>query len=169
MGKRLNMNDIKGLLLERAVSTALDSLMVPQNHNRFDNTYPCYRKMRPDITIPKIGVIIECKNLSKKTVNHRVSEEWLDKHVIKRHYPFKCKHKIVLFSYKPRKKLQQYLRTHGWKVQGLGTQILTPRQEQKAVGKLKRGFYWLKKEYYGNKLVKPKEQTYLPNYLRIVH
>ncbi|MGD0160175.1 MAG: hypothetical protein ABSB89_07750 [Candidatus Bathyarchaeia archaeon] len=170
MGKRLNRNDIKGLLLERAVSTALYSLKIPHNHNPFDNTYPCYQNKRADITIPRIDVVIECKNLSKKQVDHTVSEDWLDKNVIKRRYPLNHRHKIVLFSFKPRKSLRLYLNKHGWKVHGLGMQILTPAQEQKAKGKLIRNFYWLKKEYYGNRFLQPKQQTRLkPSYLQVIH
>lgn len=168
-GKRLNKNEIKGLLLERSVSTALHSLKIPHTPNPFNNTYPCYQNKRPDITIPKIDVVIECKNLSKKQVDHTVSEPWLDKNVIKRRYSLKYRHKIVLFSFKPRKSLCLYLNKHGWKVHGLGTQILTPAQERKAKGKLIRNFYWLKKEYYGNRLLKPKQQTRLkPSYLQVI-
>ena len=170
MGKRLNKNEIKGLLLERAVSTALRSLKIPHKPNPFNTTYPCYQNKRPDITIPKIDVVIECKNLNKKQVDHTVSEEWLDRNVIKRRYPLKYRHKIVLFSFKPRKSLRLYLNNHGWKVHGLGTQILTPAQERKAKGKLIRNFYWLKKKYYGDRLLQPKQQTRLkPSYLQVIH
>jgi hypothetical protein len=160
-GKQLNKNDIKGLLLEKALSDTLYSLNIPHNHNPFDNTYPCYQNKRPDITIPKIDAVIECKNLSKKQVDHTVSEEWLDKNVIKRRYPLKPRHKIVLFSFKPRKRFRDYLNRHGWKVYNLGEQVLNLRQERKAIGKLRRRFYWLKKEY--GKTLKPlsKQQTRL--------
>jgi hypothetical protein len=161
MGKELNRNDVKGLLLERAVSTALHALGISHHHNPFDNTYPCYQNKRPDITIPKIDTVIECKNLSKKQTDHTLSEEWLDKNVIKRHYPLKYRHKIVLFSFKPRKSLQDYLHIYGWKAYGLGEQILGPKQEQKAIGKLKRRFYWLKKEYDKTQKQIPKQQTRL--------
>ena len=160
-GKELNKNDIKGLLLEKALSDTLYSLGIPHNHNPFDNTYPCYQNKRPDITIPKIDVVIECKNLSKKQVDHTVSDEWLDKNVIKRRYPLKHRRKIVLFSFKPRKRFRNYLNRRGWKVYNLGEQVLNIKQEHVAIGKLRRRFYWLKKEY--GKTQKPisKQQTRL--------
>ena len=164
-GKQLNENDIKGLLLEKAVSDTLHSLSIPHNHNPFDNTYPCYQNKRPDITIPKIDVVIECKNLSKKQVDHTVSEQWLDENIIKRRYPLKYKHKIVLFSFKPRKPLKEYLNRHGWKTYGLGEQILSLKQERKTIGKIKRRLYWLKKGYERIQKPIPKEQTRL-NYVQ---
>jgi len=161
MGKKLNRNDVKGLLLERAVSKALYAFGISHHHNPFDTTYPCYQNKRPDITIPRIDTVIESKNLSKKQIDHTLSEEWLDKNVIKRRYPLKYKHKIVLFSFKPRKSLQDYLHIHCWKVYGLGEQILSPKQERKAIRKLKRHFYWLKKEYDKTQKKISKQQTRL--------
>jgi hypothetical protein len=160
-GKQLNNNDIKGLLLEKALSDTLHSLGISHNHNPFDNTYPCYQNKRPDITIPKIDVVIECKNLSKKQVDHTVSEEWLDKNVIKRRYPLEHRHKIVLFSFMPRKRFENYLHIHHWKVYSLGEQVLNLKQEHETIGKLRRRFYWLQKEY--GKTQKPisKQQTRL--------
>jgi hypothetical protein len=160
-GKQLNKNDIKGLLLEKALSDTLYSLNIPHNHNPFDNTYPCYQNKRPDITIPKIDVVIECKNLSKKQVDHTVSEEWLDKNVIKRRCPLKYRHKIVLFSFKPRKRFRDYLNRYGWKVYNLGEQVLNMRQERKTIGKLRRRFYWLRKEYGKTQKQVSKRQTRL--------
>lgn len=165
-GKELNKNDIKGLLLEKAVSDSLKALQIPHKPNPFNNTYPCYQNKSPDIIIPKLNIVIECKNLSKKTVDH-LTKKWLDKNIIERNYNKGYARKRVLFSYKPRKPLLRYLNKHGWRSYGLGTQILTSREERKAVGKLVRMFYWLKKEYYGDKLVKPKQQTRLkPDYLQ---
>jgi hypothetical protein len=160
-GKELSKNDIKGLLLEKAVSDTLYSLGISHNHNPFDNTYPCYQNKRPDITIPKIDVVIECKNLSKKQVDHTVSEEWLDKNITRRRYFLKYKHKIVLFSFKPRKPLREYLNRRGWKVYGLGEQILSLKQGQKAIGKIKRRLHWLKKEYNKARKKIPKRQKRL--------
>lgn len=160
-GKQLNRNDIKGLLLEKALSDALHSFGIPHNHNPFDNTYPCYQNKRADITIPKIDMVIECKNLSKKQVDHTVSEEWLDKNVIKRHYTLKHRHKIVLFSFKLRKHLRDYLNKHGWKFYNLGEQVLNLKQERKAIGKLRIRFYWLKKEYEKTQMPISKQQARL--------
>jgi hypothetical protein len=160
-GKELNKNDIKGLLLEKALSDTLHSFGISHNHNPFDNTYPCYQNKRPDITIPKIDLVIECKNLSKKQVDHTISDEWLDKNVIKRQYSLKHKRKIVLFSFKPRRRSRNYLNVHGWKVYSLGEQVLTLRQENEAVGKLRRRFYWLKREFGKTQKPIPKQQTRL--------
>lgn len=145
-GVQLNENDIKGLLLEKAISDTLKALQIPHKHNPFNNTYPCYQNKSPDITIEELDIVIECKNLSKKQVNH-LTPNWLDKNIIDRPYNRGYKHKRVLFSYKPRVSLINHLNRHGWRVHGLGTQILTARQEREAIGKLKRSFYWLKKHY----------------------
>ena len=159
-GKQLNENDIKGMLLERPVSNALKALKIPHNHNPFNNTYPCYQNKSPDIVIEKLSVVIECKNLAKNEVDH-LTRNWLDVNVINRQHNKGYERKRVLFSYKPRLSLVRYLNEHGWGVYGLGTQILTPKKEKKAVGKLKQKFYWLRKEYYADKLSKPKEQKRL--------
>jgi hypothetical protein len=165
-GRELNKNDIKGLLLEKAISDALKALHISHKHNPFDNTYPCYQNKSPDVTIQKLDIVIECKNLSKKQVDH-LTTQWLDKNIIERDYNKGYTRKLVLFSLKPRVPLIRHLNKHGWRVYGLGTQILTHRQERKAIGRLVRNFYWLKKEYYGDKLSKPRQQTRLKlNYLQ---
>jgi hypothetical protein len=164
--KNLNKNEIKGMLLEKALSNALEVLEIRHNHNPFDITYPCYQNKSPDIIIEKLKIVIECKNLSKKQVDH-LSKDWLDRNIIDRPYNKGYERMLVLFSYKPRLPLIRYLMEHCWKVYGLGTQILTPKEMQKAKGKLIRNFYWLRKEYYGNRLSKPKQQTRLKtNYLK---
>jgi hypothetical protein len=163
--KQLNKNDIKGMLLERALSNALEDLGIKHKHNPFNNTYPCYQNKCPDVIIEKLKVVVECKNLNKKEVEH-LSTDWLDRNIIDRPYNKGYERKFVVFSYRPRLSLILYLNRHGWRVYGLGTQILTPREMQKAKGKLKQRFYWLKKEHYGEKLSKPKEQARLKtNYL----
>ena len=161
MGKELNEDDVKGLLLEKAVSDVLYALKVPHNHNPFNNTYPCYQNKRPDITIESLSTVVECKNLSKSQIDHRLSEYWLDKNVTKRHYPLNYRWKIVVFSYKPRKHLREYLNMYGWRVYSLGEQILSYKQERKTVGKLVKRFYWLGKEYGKIRKPLPKEQTRL--------
>lgn len=168
-GVQLSEDDFKGLLLEEALSDALKALQIPHKHNPFNNTYPCYQNKCPDIVIEKLKTVIECKNLNKKQVDH-LTIGWLDRNIIDRPHNRGYERKLVLFSYKPRLTLIRYLKNHGWKVYGLGTQILTARQERKAIGKLIRNFYWLKKEYYGDKLLKPKQQTRLKSsYLHVVH
>ena len=146
-GKRLSENDVKGLLMEKAVSDVLYLLRIPHSHNPFDNTYPCYQNKRPDIVVEKPKLVIECKNLSKKQVDHSLSQEWLDKNIVKRPYFTKYRCKIVLLSFKPLKPSLDYLHKHGWRVYSLGVQILTPEQQKKSRGKIKQRFYWLKKEY----------------------
>lgn len=84
-GVKLNQNDIKGLLLEKAISNALTALNIPHEHNPFNNTYPCYQNKFPDITIKKLDIVIECKNLSKKQVDH-LTTGWLDRNIIDRPY-----------------------------------------------------------------------------------
>ena len=144
-GKKLSENDIKGLLMESAVSDALHLLRILHNHNPFDNTYPCFQNKRPDIDIEKPKLVIECKNLSKKQVDHSLSQDWLDKNIVKRPYFAKYRRKVVLFSFKPLKPSITYLHRRGWRVYSLGLQILTPKQQKKAIGKMKQKFYWLKK------------------------
>jgi hypothetical protein len=144
---RLNKNHLKGLLMEKAVSDALQVLGIPHDHIPFDNTYPCYQNKRPDIIVDKLNMTIECKNLSQKQIEDSLSEEWLDKNIIKRPYFKDYKRKIVFFSYKPQKPSVQYLNTHGWRVYGLGTQVLTVKQMNKSIGKIKQRFYWLKKQF----------------------
>ena len=146
-GKRLSENDIKGVLLEKAMSDVLYLLKIPHSHNPFDNTYPCYQNKSPDIVVEKLNLVVECKNLSKKQVDHSLSEDWLDKNIVKRPYFAKYRRKIVLLSFKPLKPSTAYLHRHGWKVYSLGTQILTPKEQKKSRGKIKQRFFWLKKEY----------------------
>ena len=134
-GRQLNKNDVKGLLLEKAVSDALNILGIRHKHNPFNNTYPCYQTKNPDITIKKLNTVMECKNLSKKQVDH-LTTTWLDNHIIERPNTTKYKRKLALFSHKPRQSLVRHLNKHGWRVYGLGTQILTFKQERKAIGKL---------------------------------
>lgn len=162
-GKQLNRNDVKGLLLEKAVSDALNILGIPHQHNPFNNTYPCYKIESPDIAMEKLNTVIECKNLSKKQVDH-LTTRWLDKHIIKRPNMAKYNRKLALLSYKPRQSLVRHLNKYGWRVYGLGTQILTFKQERKAIGKLIKKFYWLKKEYTRKHPPLPKQQTKLRAY-----
>jgi len=161
MGKHLNKNDVKGLLLEKAVSDALYRLKIPHKHNPFDTTYPCYQNKRPDITIPSIDTVIECKNISKRQVDQRLSKEWLDKNVTKRRHSLNYRRKIVLFSYNPKKSLRDYLHMYGWKVYSLNEQLLTFKQGRKARGKLVRRFYWLSKKCQQTRKPIPKQQTQL--------
>jgi len=145
-GKQLTENDVKGLLLEKALSDTLNELKIPHEHNPFNNTYPCFQVERPDITLETPNLLIECKNLSEKEINY-LSKSWLDENVINRPQVKNYGRKIALFSYKPRKNLIQHLNTRGWRVYGLGTQILTLKQAIKARGKLKQRFYWIKKQH----------------------
>lgn len=144
-GKNLSKNDIKGLLMEQAVSDVLYALKIPYEHNPFDNTYPCFQNKGPDIVIEKLKMVIECKNLSKKQVDHSLSQDWLDKNIVKRPYFAKYRRKVVLFSFKPLKPSVEYLHKHGWRVYSLGTQILTPEQQKKVNGKMRQKFCWLQK------------------------
>jgi hypothetical protein len=134
--------------MEKAVSDVLYSLKIPHDHNPFDITYPFYQNKRPDIVVEKLKIVIECKNLSKKQVDHSLSQDWLDKNIVKRPYFAKYRRKVVLFSFKPLKLSVAYLHKHGWRIYSLGTQILTPEQQKKVIGKMKQKFFWLKKEYY---------------------
>ena len=160
-GKELSENDIKGILMEKAVSDALHSLKIPHDPNPFNNTYPCYQNKRPDIVIEKLRLVIECKNLSKKQVYHSLSQEWLDKNIVKRPYFTKYRRKIVLLSFKPLRPSLAYLHKHGWRVYSLGTQILTPKQQKKAIGKMKQKFCWLQKEYYKERPQRQSGQLHL--------
>jgi hypothetical protein len=143
---RLNKNHMKGLLMEKAVSDALCVLGIPHDHIPFDNTYPCYQNKRPDIIVDKLNMTIECKNLSQKQIEDSLSEEWLDKNIVKRPYFKNYNRKIAFFSYKPRQPCIEYLNRHGWRVYSLGTQILTAKQMKKSIGRIKQRFYWLKKQ-----------------------
>ncbi len=160
-GKELNKNDLKGLLMEQAVSDALHSLKISHAHNPFNITYPCYQNKRPDIVIEKLDTVIECKNLNKKQIEHSLSQQWLDKNIIQRKYFAKYKRKIALFSFRPLKPSITYLHHHGWKVYSLGMQILTLKQQRVSRGILKQRLYWLQKEYYKEKPLKEKGQTNL--------
>jgi hypothetical protein len=145
-GTLLSRDDMKGLLLEKAVSDVLASLKIPHYHNPFDNTYPCYQNKTPDIIVEKLSLVIECKNLCQIQVEQRLSNIWLDTNIIKRPYFEKYERKIVMFSYKPRKPHVSYLKSNGWKVYNLGTQINTTKQMKESIGKIKQRFYWLTKE-----------------------
>jgi hypothetical protein len=160
-GKELSKNDIKGLLMEQAVSDVMHSLRIPHDHNPFNNTYPCYQNKRPDIVIEKLGLTIECKNLSQKQVYHTLSQEWLDKNIVKRPYFRKYRRKIVLLSFKPLKPSLAYLHKHGWRVYSLGSQILSVKQQRKAISKMKQKFCWLQKEYNEGRPMRQKEQLTL--------
>lgn len=133
-GKKLSENDVKGVLMEQAVSNALDALKIKHKHNPFNNTFPCYQNKNPDITVEDLNLVIECKNLSKKQVEHSLSEDWLDKNIVKRPYFAKYKRKIVVLSFKPLKPSLAYLHKYGWRIYSLGFQILTPEQQKKSNG-----------------------------------
>lgn len=145
-GKRLTKNDVKGLLLEKAVSDTLNDLGVPHQHNPFNNTYPCFQVEQPDVTIDKPSLLIECKNLSEKQMSY-LSTQWLDENIIKRPKVKEYRRKIVFFSFKPRKNLTQYLNRRGWRVYGFGKQILTGKDAKKSKGKIKQRCYWIKKQH----------------------
>jgi hypothetical protein len=145
-GKKLNENDVKGLLLEKALSDTLNELKILHEHNPFNNTYPCFQVDQPDITIEKPNLVIECKNLSEKQTSF-LSTQWLDSNIIKRPKVKNYRRKLVLFSYKPRKNLIEYLNRRGWRVYGLGTQLLTLKDVKKIRGRIRQQFYWIKKQY----------------------
>jgi hypothetical protein len=145
-GTTLSRDDMKGLLMEKAVSDALTSLKVPHTHNPFNNTYPCYQNKKPDIIIEKLSLAIECKNLNQVQVEQRLSNAWLDENIIKRSYFKNYKRKIAFFSYKPQHSHIAYLNKYGWRVYSLGNQILTAEQMKKSIGKMKQRFYWLTKK-----------------------
>jgi len=149
-GKELSENDFKGLLMEQAVSDALYSLELPHSHNPFNITYPNYQNKRPDIIIEKLGVVVECKNLSKKEVNSSLSQEWLNDNIVKRQYFEKYGRKLVFFSLKPLRPAVAYLRKNKWKVYSLGMQLTNLREQKKALGRIRQRFFWLKKEYQRN-------------------
>jgi hypothetical protein len=157
-GKSLNENDVKGLLMEKAVSDTLDGLKIPHDHNPFNNTYPNYQNKRPDIAIEELELVIECKNLSQKQVDHTLSQEWLDENIVKRPYFAKHRRKIAFFSYKPRQSSVAYLNVHGWRVYGLGTQITNLKQQKKAMGKVKQRVFWLQKEYHKERPLRQESQ-----------
>jgi hypothetical protein len=145
-GKRLSKNDLKGLLMEMAVSESLDALKIPHKHNPFNNAYPNYQNECPDIVIEDLNLVIECKNLSQKQIDDRLSEAWLEENITGRPYFKNYKRKVAFFSYKPRQSRVEYLNKHGWRVYSLGTQILTAKQMKESMGKMKQRFYWLKKQ-----------------------
>ena len=145
-GKMLNRNEFVGMLLEKAMSVALNTLKVEHQHNPYNLTFPCYQVNYPDILIEELGIVIECKNLSGKQAKH-LTRKWLDKHIINRTCTSQYGRKLALFSYKPNPSLIKHLNSHDWRVYGLGTQILTLKEEKKAIPKLIKQFYWLKKEY----------------------
>ena len=149
-GKELSENDLKGLLMEQAVSDALYSLEIPHSHNPFNITYPNYQNKCPDIIIEKLGVVVECKNLSKKQVDSSLSPEWLDDYIVKRPYFEKYERKIAFFSFKPLKPAVAYLRKNKWKVYNLGIQLTNLKEQKKAMGRIRQRFFWLKKEYQRN-------------------
>lgn len=140
-GKELSKDQEKGMLMEMAVSMTLDDLAIPHQHNPFNNTYVCYQGRRPDIIIEKLNTIIECKNLNKTQVYH-LSRNWLNKNVIDRPYTTAYKHRIVIFSYKPRPQLVQHLKTNGWKAFSLGYQITNSREARKATPRLRQRLDW---------------------------
>jgi len=144
-GKELTQNEVKGLLLEKAVSDALYALKIPHDHNPFTINYPCYQNKRPDIVIKEPKLVIECKNLSQNEVEHWMSKKWLNENIVKREYFKGYRKKIVVFSYMPPKTSLNYLHRHGWKVYSLGTQLLTLKAQNKSIGKMKQKFYWLTK------------------------
>jgi hypothetical protein len=141
-GKELSRNQKVGALLEKAVSDALNELRIPHDHNPFDTTYVCYQGKGPDIIIKKLDTIIECKNLSRKQVQH-LTADWLNGNVIERPDVTSYKNKIAVFSYRPRHRLVEHLKVHGWRVYGVGNQILTQRQAYEALPKLKQQLCWL--------------------------
>ena len=145
--KKLNLNEMKGVFLERAMSTTLDRLKVPHKHNPFKLYYSNYQGKNPDIIIEELDAIIECKNLNQNQVQHSISKKWLDRNIINRPNTSNYGLKMALFSYKPSEPLINYLKNFNWNVYDLGFQILSVRQEKKAIPRLKQEFWWLKKKY----------------------
>jgi hypothetical protein len=142
-GKELSRNQKVGALLEKAVSDALNELRIPHDHNPFDTTYVCYQGKGPDIIIKKLDTIIECKNLSRKQVQH-LTGDWLNRNVVERPDVTSYKNKIVVFSYRPRPRLVKHLKkVHEWRVYSIENQILTQRQAYEAVPRLKQQLCWL--------------------------
>ena len=146
-GKKLNLNELKGVFLERAISTTLKRLRIPHNHNPYKLYYSNYQSKNPDIVIEELDAIIECKNLNQNQVENIISKKWLDKHIINRANTSKYSLKMALFSYKPPESLIKYLNRHNYRVYGLGFQILNTKQEKKAIPRLKQQFWWLKQKY----------------------
>jgi hypothetical protein len=145
-GKKLNLNEEKGISLERAISKTLTNIGILYKNNPFNLCYSSFQIENPDIIIEGLNAIIECKNLN----NHQVdllSTQWLDKHIICRPKTSGYNLKMALFSYKPRQNLVKYLKSHGWRTYGVGFQILNEKQERKAVRRLKQQFWWLRKAY----------------------
>lgn len=145
--KKLNLNEMKGVFLERAISTTLNRLKVPHKHNPFKLYYSNYQGKNPDIIIEELNAIIECKNINQNQAEDIISKKWLDKHIIKRRNTSKYGLKMALFSYKPPESLIKYLKEHNYRVYGLGFQILNAKQEKKAIPRLKQRFWWLKKRF----------------------
>jgi hypothetical protein len=153
-GKELSRNHRLGVLLEKAVSDALNELRIPHDHNPFDITYPCYQEDNPDIVIGKLSTIIECKNLNKKQIDH-LTPKWLNDNVIERPKVSSYNNKIVVFSYRPRSLLVRHLQTRRWRVYSVGYQILNLEQGDNALLRLKQQLHWL-----SNRLRAREELTY---------
>lgn len=77
-GEELNENEVKGIFLERAMSTTLRRLEITHKHNPFTLCYSSYQTKNPDITIEALNAAIECKNINKHQVD-LLSTQWLDK------------------------------------------------------------------------------------------
>jgi hypothetical protein len=144
-GKELSRNHKKGMLLEYAVSTALDQLGIPNDSNPFDLTYPCYQENRPDIIVRVLNVVIECKNLNRSETR-KLNRGWLDANIIERPQVGSFEEKIAVFSYEPQQSTADYLETKGWRTYSIGSQILTLEQAKNSIPRLKQQLCWLREK-----------------------
>jgi len=142
-GKELSRNHKKGMVLEYAVSQALDRLGIPNDPNQFDITYPCYQESRPDIIIEALNVVIECKNLNRSETQN-LTRGWLDANIINRPQVGSFDEKIAVFSYEPKQSTADYLETKGWRTYSVGSQILTLEQAKNSIPRLKQQLCWLR-------------------------
>jgi hypothetical protein len=82
-------NQFKGMLLEMAVSQALDILGIQHSHNNWNN----YAKEQGGVDIITSEYLIECKNWTHRT---NIDMETLMNEVVARFWDSDCKNMLVI-------------------------------------------------------------------------
>ena len=142
----------KGMLLEKALTRALDILKIPNGHNHFDKRYCHDDGVDNTIATCRGNIETECKNLNGK---HLLSTTWLLEEVIDR-YSYKPFKKILTISIlNVNRKVRRWLERHV-RIVELGYQV-TKHNFNRAIHDLVKKLYYVKIKYL--KYIQPKPKN----------
>ena len=133
----------KGILLERAISCALESLGIENEPNHFDDRYSWGYGIDNKISTSRGSIKTEAKNLNG---NYMVSPKWIEDEIINR-FSLGAFIKILVISIlNVSERSWALLRNHNIRVIELGFQV-TPSSFKKAVALLLQKLYFIKVRY----------------------